>query len=136
MNPTILEDVLCSKPYFEAAHCFVAFEDNEMSGMALVGFAPNESCDDLDLGKPVISRLMVDPGKDFEPTAEALLEHCLGVAREHQASDIAYGSRFPDSPFFDGAYGGSLVPGVPELELNLKRFLESHGFMQREQIEA
>ncbi len=136
MNPTILEDVLFAKPYFDASHFFVAFDDNEMVGMAVVGFAPDADQNDLDLSKPVVSRLMVDPDHELEPIALALLEPCLELAKSLNSKDICYGSRFPDSPFFDGAYGGSLVPGVLELEPSLRKFLDSQGFVQGEQIEA
>ena len=136
MNPTILEDVLFSKPYFDANHLFVAFEENEIAGMALVGFAPNDDETDLDHQRPVLSRLMVDPSRDLEPTAKALLTSAVELAESKEAADIFYGSRFPHSPFFDGAYGGSIVPGVLELEPSLKKFLLSEGFVQSDQIEA
>ena len=135
MTTSILEDMVFSKPYFDSQGMRVAEWGQSIVGMALVGFIPNEAGDDLNRQQAVISRLLVE-SEQPDDVADQLLAECESYAKRAGARSICYGSRFPDAPFLNGAYGGSLVPGVLESELGLFKRLREHGYTPGLQIDS
>ncbi len=136
MTVPIFEDSVFSKPYFDHAGLHVACLEKSIVGMSLVGFAPDQTGNDLDRKSAILSRLMIASDCEFEPIASELLSRSKDYALRNGGNTLYYGSRFPHAPYLNGAYGGALVPGVMEHETELRDFLIGNAFIQTDQIET
>lgn len=123
-----------SKPYFDPAGLFLAFDDTRPVGFVQTGFAPSADLMNIDRSVGVISQLQVIAGEHTQSVAGQLIEAATHYLRERGANMIYAGSRFPHSPFFLGMYGGSRVPGVLRDDVQSAEIFRSHGFKSEGEI--
>ncbi len=134
IDAALLEELVFSRPWFEAAGLHIGFRDGEAAGFSHAGFASLPDGSDLDLATGIISQLrLVNPDGDPE-LAGTLIEASLDYLRGRGARHCYAGSHFPWSPFYLGIYGGSRVPGVLADDVAMFRPLEAAGFQVTRQV--
>ncbi len=109
-----LEDLLLGKPYFESAGLILAFDDDRPLGFIHAGFAEIPDGSNLDVEMGILSQLRVVPCEQETEIISGLMNAALDYLRRAGSSEVYFGSRFPNSPFYLGFYGGSRVQGLVE----------------------
>jgi len=132
------ENNIFAKPYFDPHGLIFAFHRNngvpEAIGFVHASFAPTQDCSDLDLTQGIISQLKVIPGEFADAAAIGLLSRGCEYLATRGAKQMHAGSRFPESPFYLGLYGGSEIPGVLEGDLPFVEALTQCGFDQHDRV--
>ena len=114
VTPTLLEQLVFCKPYFDPEGLIIAETENDIVGFVHAGFGPNEQYDDVATDLGVICQLMVSPKVERQAVATELMSRSEDYLR-HQGAKVLYaGAIFPLNPFYLGLYGGSELPGVLE----------------------
>jgi GNAT superfamily N-acetyltransferase len=108
----LLEQLVFSKPYFDAAGFIVALADNSPVGFAHAGFGANaeETAITTDVGTTY--QLMLSAEHREAALADDLLARSEAYLRERGAQVIYAGGIRPLNGFYLGLYGGSELPGV------------------------
>ncbi len=134
-----LEHHVFSKPYFDRLGFIVAMCESDGNAPELVGFSHaafdvREDLSDLNPSIGIVSQLRVAD----VPNAHEIEDGLLGAAQSYLAragaGEIWFGSRFPQSPFYLGLYGGSRVPGVMVEDKAVIEALLRNGFQSLRQI--
>jgi ribosomal protein S18 acetylase RimI-like enzyme len=138
LTPLMCENNIFAKPYFDPQGLIFAFHRSngvpEAIGFVHASFAPRQDRSDLDLNEGIISQLKVIPGEFAEAAAIGLLSRGCEYLATRGATQIHAGSRFPESPFYLGLYGGSEIPGVLENDVPFVKALLDSGFEQRDRV--
>jgi GNAT superfamily N-acetyltransferase len=107
MTPTLWEELVLAKPYFDREGLILAFEGARPVGFVHAGFGATEDLSDINRAHGAICMLMVVPhdrqleiGIELTAAAEAYL-YRRGATR------ILSGPAYPDNPYYLGIYGGS-----------------------------
>lgn len=124
------------KPYFQSKGLILAFDGERPVGFIHAGFAANPDGDDLDLTCGVICQLRIVPGPHEDEVMDGLMKEAFSYLRAEGAREVYFGSRFPDSPFFLGLYGGSRIQGIPEGDELALRACQRFGFEDVETVEV
>lgn len=147
--PFRLEQSILSKPYFDSLGLLLAVESEHQNeddpnarrvaqgtplGMVHATFVPNAALSDFDRSEGIISLLKVVDGERAEEVADNLLEKAVEYLRSRGAERIYAGSKFPFSPFYQGIYGGSEIPGVLTEDHTFSEALKRFGFQQADEI--
>jgi len=112
VSPSLLEQHVFSKPYFDREGLLVAVENDRPIGFVHAGFGPLEDGSDLNRKTGVICLLMVTPRDDREAVARELLAHSEDYLVRGGAARLYGGGVTPLDPFYLGLYGGSELPGT------------------------
>ncbi len=134
----VLDRHVFSKTYFDREGFILAIDEQESDitplGFVHAGFPPNEQLNDLDTTSGIVSQLKVVPGEAAMEVAAGLLKNAEDYLRRHGASRVHVGAKFPFSPFYNGLYGGSRIPGVMENDELTRNLLTEYGFQTDERI--
>ena len=133
-SPTMLDQTVLAKPYFEQAGLLMAVDDSLPVGFVHAGFAPNRELSDLDHSIGIISQLKVVDVESRDTVASELLERACDYVRNKGAQQIYFGSQYPYSPFYLGLYGGAQLGGVLDEDEHVVRALQTAGFEAKEKI--
>lgn len=129
-NTMQLERWLYSKPYYDNDDFVIAVDDasNAIVGLVLFGHGPSEDLDRLDLGRGIVSTVLVSPAFRRRGIATELLRRAEEVLRSRGATNIQVGSMWPNCPYLYGLYGGSNSPGILSGDVDAVPFLTRQGF--------
>ena len=128
-----------SKPYFERQGFLVATRVSESGRMEMLGlvhasFDVNPDLSDLNKSVGIVSQLRVAAGNHQAEVEDNLLRLAESYLRDNGATEIWFGSRFPQSPFYLGLYGGSRAPGVMEEDSAVVEALQRNGYQKEKEI--
>lgn len=117
MTPSLFEQHILSKPYFDRHGFIIALEDGKPLGFVHVGFGANHDLTDLSTETGVVCMLMVSKSRIPDPelrsdVAKKLVEKAESFTSSNGGSQIMGGGSFPFNPFYLGFYGGSRLPGI------------------------
>ncbi len=117
MTPSLFEQHILSKPYFDRNGFIIAVKDDTPLGFIHVGFGANDDLTDLSMKTGVVCMLMVSKSKipDQElrvEVAKQLIKKAEAFTSSHGGSQMMGGGSFPLNPFYLGFYGGSRLPGI------------------------
>lgn len=132
----LIESMVLAKPYFTHEGMIVAEDrDGKVLGFVHAGFAPNDSWSDLDVAEGVVAILLVDPAAAPAELVGGLLNAAEEYLIRCGSKKIHFGSRFPQSPFYMGLFGGSQIPGLlVEQQGELVSYLRSVGYQELHQV--
>lgn len=128
-----------SKPYFDRDSFFVAVETDQngkekLLGMVHASFDVNAELSDLNRSIGIVSMLRVAACEQQIQIEDTLLSMAMQYFRDQRATEVLFGSRFPQAPFYLGLYGGSRLPGVMESDTSVVEALDRHGFEKVKEI--
>ena len=128
-----------SKPYFDREGFLVATQVAENGKQELLGivhatFDVNSDLADLNKSIGVVSQLRVVDCEQKTKIEDGLLQLAEGYLRANGAKEVWFASRFPQSPFYLGLYGGSRVPGVMEEDSGVLEALQRNGYQKGKEI--
>jgi ribosomal protein S18 acetylase RimI-like enzyme len=129
-----LEDLLFGKPYFEAAGLILAFENDRPVGFVHAGFGETIDGNDLERTAGVISMIRVVPECSQDEVIQGLMDRAIKYLRERGSQQVNFGSRFPNSPFYLGLYGGSRIPGIVNEDEVAERACQQLGFQESSRV--
>jgi ribosomal protein S18 acetylase RimI-like enzyme len=112
ITASLLEQLVFSKPYFDAAGLVVALHDGNPIGFVHAGFGANDSQEALDTDSGTTYQLMLRSDHRDASLAEDLLAQSEAYLRERGAKIIYAGGIRPLNAFYLGLYGGSELPGI------------------------
>lgn len=117
MTPSLFEQHILSKPYFDRNGFIIAIEDDKPLGFIHVGFGANDDLTDVCKDTGVVCMLMVSKSKIPDPqlrvdVAKKLIERAEKFTSDNGGSQMMGGGSFPFNPFYLGFYGGSRLPGI------------------------
>ncbi|MFK7768226.1 MAG: GNAT family N-acetyltransferase [Mariniblastus sp.] len=134
----MLDHHVFSKPYFDAAGVIVAVEvsNGQVNPLGFVhaGFSANEELSDLDHETGIICQLKIVPGENEKEIADELLRLGCEYLLAKGSKKIYAGTKFPNSPFYMGMYGGSQLPGFLVDDTLAVEALQRAGFEQYDKI--
>lgn len=130
MNPGLLEQMILSKPYFDPAGFLLLFEDKCPVGFVHASFGRANGHNALDKSRGVISQLQVIDSAKEQEYAGVLLAEALDYLRSQGATTAEVGGHFPDSPFYNGLYGGSRSIGILQDDHRVPLWLQNNGFQK------
>ncbi len=128
MTPTILEQIVLSKPYFDRHGLIVAEEEGRPIGFVHAGFGASDdhTCLSTELG--VICILQVVPRDDSGEIAAELIQQAEAYLKGQGAQLIYAGGIRPLDPFYLGLYGGSELPGILASDTTSLDFFQANGY--------
>jgi ribosomal protein S18 acetylase RimI-like enzyme len=112
VSPTLLDQFVFSKPYFDPAGLIVATHGERAVGFVHAGFGPNEAETEIDTASGTTYQLMLRSEARQDALADELLARAESYLRERGAQVIYAGGIRPLNGFYLGLYGGSELPGV------------------------
>jgi GNAT superfamily N-acetyltransferase len=130
ITPTILEQYVFSKPYFDPNGFIVAEEDQQVLGFVHVGFAPGERTGELERNAGLICMLMIRPEFAGQEIDTQLIRRGEDFLRQQGAEDLFAGAVGLRTPFYLGLYGGSRLPGVLTSDTMLGDSLQQAGYVE------
>lgn len=132
MSPTLLEQRVLSKPYFDRHGLIVAEEDDHVAGFAHAGFGSNADGSALNTEIGATCMLMVAWGDKRPQIAAELLKQSEAYLIDRGARTLYAGSVYPANAFYLGLYGGSQSPGILESDTDRMGLYLSAGYEQTE----
>ena len=132
MTPSVLEQLVFSRPYFDRQGFIVAVADQFPVGFAHAAFGPEQSGGGLNYDVGVTCLLMVSSEGERSKIAAGLLAESEAYLQGYGATELCGGCIGPGSPFFyQGLYGGATSPGVLGTDtLQIEMYL-SAGYTER-----
>ena len=130
LTPSVLEDVVLSKPFFDRAGLIVATDEHRPVGFVHAGFGADQSGSTLDRSVGATCMLMVAHHQRRTQIAEGLLERSEAYLRERGAATIFGGGSARVAPFYAGLYGGCSVPGILENDRQMVDLYRSMGYKE------
>ncbi len=112
VSPTLLDQFVFSKPYFDPAGLILATEGGQAMGFVHAGFGPNETQTEIETEIGTTYQLMLRSGARHETLADELLSRAEAYLRGRGTKVIYAGGIRPLNGFYLGLYGGSELPGV------------------------
>jgi len=134
-TPGLLERWMLSKPYFEPGDIILA-EDSEsgkLAGFVLAGFGPNEEMTALST-TGVICAVVVRPDFRKQGIGRELTRRAEDYLRGRGATDVLFGSQWPNNPYLFGLYGGTNSPGILHSDTDAAPFVEKLGYQPGSQV--
>ncbi|QEG21800.1 GNAT family N-acetyltransferase [Mariniblastus fucicola] len=127
-----LENHILSKPYFDREGFIVAAavenDKTRILGFVHAAFDVRQDLSDLNRSVGIVSQLRVADVEQQHQIEDRLLGMAENYLRERGSTEVWFGSRFPQAPFYLGLYGGSRVPGVMEEDVSVVEALKRNGF--------
>lgn len=113
VTPTLLEQLIFSKPYFDPEGLIVLLSDKRPIGFVHAGFGANDDQSQIstDIGTTYQLMLRADR-RNNHALADALLKCSEEYLHNRGAKVIYAGGIRPLNGFYLGLYGGSELPGV------------------------
>lgn len=105
--PSLWEELVLAKPYFERAGLILAVEGARPIGFVHAGFGANEHLSGIDRSHGVICMLVVLPHDRQLEIATELVAAAEDYLHRGGATRIRAGGAYPDNPYYLGIYGGS-----------------------------
>ena len=133
-TPSVLEEFVFAKPYFDPAGLILAVEGKTPVGFAHAGFAPNESGSALATDTGVICAIGVRPAYRRKGIGSELLRRAETYLTTRGASVIVAGGAAPSNPFYFGLYGGSESAGFLASDTTAEPFLARSHFQPQPDI--
>lgn len=132
MSPTLFEQRVLSKPYFDRHGLIVAEEEDRVIGFAHAGFGSNHdgSRPNTEIGGTCM--LMVGPHEKRAQIATELLEASERYLTDHGTRTLYAGSVDPANAFYLGLYGGCQSPGILESDTERLSLFRSAGYLETE----
>jgi ribosomal protein S18 acetylase RimI-like enzyme len=113
VSPSLLEQLVFSKPYFDPAGLIVAVQGSTPVGFVHAGFGGGEDQTSLSTETGTTYQLMLrGQYRADSALADQLLAHAESYLRGRGAKVIYAGGIRPLNAFYLGLYGGSELPGV------------------------
>ncbi len=122
LTPSLLEDAVLAKPFFDPQGLIVASEEGRPVGFAHAGFAVTADGSSLDYGSGTTCMLMVTPCSQQDQIARQLLEHSERYLQEAGARQLFAGANPRLAPFYHGLYGGAMVSGILATDIQQLRW--------------
>ncbi len=134
-----LEQYVFSKPYFEREGFIVATKENpdgqsEMLGIAHAAFDVRPDLADLNPAVGIISQLRVTACEQQQQIEDELLSRAEQYLVAKGSREAWFASRFPQSPFYLGLYGGSRVPGAMIEDVAVVEAMKRNGYQIEKQV--
>lgn len=128
----LFEQFVFGKLYFDYAGLILAFADDRPVGFVHAGFGPTPEGDRLATDQGVICMLLVEPDCGCSPdeVAAGLLRESEAYLERCGAKSILGGAVEPAVPFYQGMYGGCMLPGVLESDVATRGLYQSHGYKE------
>ena len=128
ITPTLLEELVFAKPYFDRHGFIVAVDESRPVGFvhAALGASDDESALSSDQG--AICQLMVAPHARKGEIEAELLSAGENYLRNKGVRQIFGGCRYPANGFYLGLYGGSDLPGVLASDVAFGNLLRSYDY--------
>jgi ribosomal protein S18 acetylase RimI-like enzyme len=123
-----LEQLVFSKPYFDAAGLIVAADEAGIAGFAHAGFGANAGGSALATADGVTCLVAVHPRHQRRGVGSDLLRRCEAYLLDRGARSLHAGPLPPLNPFYFGLYGGSSTPGFLLGDKAAGPFLARHGY--------
>jgi ribosomal protein S18 acetylase RimI-like enzyme len=134
LSSALLEELVLSKPYFDPAGLFLAFQDDTPAGFVHAGFGPSDEGHAIDTQLGVTSMLMVGQRHREGMLATDLLARSEDYLRNRGASVLYAGGIRPLNPFYLGLYGGSESPGVLASDPERLDLYRSQGYREIDRV--
>jgi ribosomal protein S18 acetylase RimI-like enzyme len=130
-NSSPLERLIFSKPFFDPAGLFLAFDQQACVGFAHAGMAlPGDASSTLG----AVCMIGVHPDFRRRGIGAELLRRAEEYLRARGATTLYGGGRRPANPFYLGLYGGCDSPGWLKSDPLAEPFLLRHGYRVQENI--
>jgi GNAT superfamily N-acetyltransferase len=111
-TPTLFEQLIYSRPYFDPAGLIVALFNDIPVGFAHAGFGANDDETAISYEIGTTYQLVIRSDHREGPLARELLARSENYLRERGATVIYAGGIRPLNAFYLGLYGGSELPGI------------------------
>lgn len=128
MNLGLWEQMVLSKPYFDPNGFLILEDEGHPVGFVHASFGRSADQNSLDRSRGVIGQLQIIDSPKHQEYAGVLLGEALDYLRSMGAVSAVVGGHFPDSPFYNGLYGGSRSIGVLQDEPRAHLWYQNHGF--------
>lgn len=128
ISHSMVDDLILAKPYFDRDGLLLAWDGEEAIGFIQTGFGPTQDRCDWDSSCGVISQLRVVEHPEQAEVAAQLMQRSEEYLRGRGATVLYIGGPFPDSPYFQGLYGGSRIPGALDEDLLMRSAAAAAGF--------
>jgi ribosomal protein S18 acetylase RimI-like enzyme len=126
--PSVLEEFVFAKPYFDPAGLILAVEENTPVGFVHAGFGSNDSGSAIATGTGVVCAIGVRPSYRRVGIGSELLRRAENYLSARGASVILAGEGAPNNPFYFGLYGGSESSGFLASDTASEPFLARSHF--------
>ena len=132
VSPDLLEQIVFARLYFDYAGLVLAHDDGRPVGFAHAGFGPNADESWISEETGVTCLVVTDPRSAEAEVADGLLERCEAYLRGRGAKNILRRRPGPLCPFYQGLYGGSVLPGVLDSDTVVRGVLAARGYREVE----
>ena len=134
VSPTLLDQFVFSKPYFDPAGLIVATHGDQAVGFVHAGFGPNEAETEIDTGIGTTYQLMLRSDARQDALADELIARAEAYLRDRGAKVIYAGGIRPLNGFYLGLYGGSELPGVLASDQVLNAAAARNGYREIDKV--
>jgi len=133
-TPTIFEQLVFSKPYFDPAGLIIALDDDRPVGFAHAGFGGSD--DQIGISTDIGTTYQLVLRADYQDGALAgeLLARSEAFLRDRGAKVIYAGGIRPLSAFYLGLYGGSELPGILVGDSAFLRACNERGYREIDRV--
>jgi len=112
MTPSVLDDMVFAKPFFDRHGLIVAVEDDKPIGFVHAGFGPNAELTGIEYTRGTTALLLVSPHRDHSAIVRELLSLSEQYLQDRGATTLFGGATKTLAPFYFGLCGGSQLSGV------------------------
>lgn len=130
-NSSPLERYVYSKPYFDPAGLFLAFDNGQCVGFAHAGGCESEETSEI---QGVVSVVCVRPDYRRRGIGSQLLYQCEEYLLERGAQKLFAGENEGLNPFYVGIYGGCDSPGFLKSDAQAEPFFRRHRYAVRDVV--
>jgi ribosomal protein S18 acetylase RimI-like enzyme len=133
-TPTIFEQLVFSKPYFDPAGLIVALDNNKPVGFAHAGFGAAEDENAISTDVATTYQLVLRADYQSDALAGELLAQSEHYLRNRGAKVIYAGGVRPLNAFYLGLYGGSELPGILVGDSAFQRACNERGYREIDRV--
>ncbi len=130
ITPTLLEQFVFSRPYFDDEGLILAFDGGRPVGFAHAGFGPNQAKDAISTELGTTCLLIVRLDCDEPKVTAGLLQKSEEYLVRRGAKVIYGGAIAPLDAFYLGLYGGSELPGVLQSDAVARNIYGAAGYKE------
>lgn len=128
MTPTLWENIVLAKPYFDRHGLIIACDGARPIGFVHAGFGASDDDQALDTSAGTICQLLTVAHPQQATTALELLSAGEDYLRQRGAKEIFAGCAYPLNPFYVGLYGSAGTAGVLESDAGAQELLCAGGY--------
>jgi hypothetical protein len=129
MTPTLWENIVLAKPYFDRQGLIVACDGARPIGFVHAGFGASDDDQSLDLSAGTICQVLTVPHEQQATVALELLAAGEDYLRKRGAKEIFAGCAYPLNPFYVGLYGSAATSGVLASDVAMQDLLCAGGYV-------